>query len=216
MKRKKVTPATQAEVLLKSRRRCCICFGLNRDTSIKQGQIAHLDHDPSNNNESNLAFLCFNHHDQYDSRTKQSKNFTIQEVIYFKNELASAITLEFSRLVSFGNTNIFSKKEISGHYIRDGEFDSAEIMIEQLPSGSFHISGFSLWGKLIEYGPYTGELDFVGSLLDGEIKYEFVKDDNIKYKLVLNFQEESLVVSEENWIGVYGMNVTFQGEYHRA
>lgn len=216
MKRKKVTPATQAEVLLKSRRRCCICFGLNRDTSIKQGQIAHLDHDPSNNNESNLAFLCFDHHDQYDSRTKQSKNLTIQEVTYFKNELTSAITLEFSRLVSFGNTNNFSKKEISGHYIRNGEFDSAEIKVEPLPDGSFHISGFSLWGKSREHGPNIGELDFVGSLLDDVIHYESTKHDKSKYKLALNFQEDSLVISEENWTGVYGMNVTFQGEYHRA
>ena len=93
MSRKKVTTQMQADVLLKSRRRCCICFGLNRDTSIKQGQIAHLDHNPNNNKEDNLAFLCFDHHDQYDSKTRQSKNLTKLEVLYFKDELISTIRI---------------------------------------------------------------------------------------------------------------------------
>jgi hypothetical protein len=75
-RRKRVADAIQAEVLVKSRRRCCVCYGLKRDADIKQGQIAHLDQDPANNNESNLAFLCFDHHDQFDSKTSQSKNLT--------------------------------------------------------------------------------------------------------------------------------------------
>jgi len=50
------------------------------DATVKQGQIAHLDQDASNNNVSNLAFLCLEHHDQYDSQTSQSKGFTESEV----------------------------------------------------------------------------------------------------------------------------------------
>jgi hypothetical protein len=87
MKRKRVSDSVQAEVLVKSRRRCCVCFGLERDESEKQGQIAHLDKNPANDSESNLAFLCLGHHDQFDSRTSQSKNLTAAEIMRYRTDL---------------------------------------------------------------------------------------------------------------------------------
>ena len=87
MTRKPINKDIEADVLVESRRRCCICYGLNRDLNIKAGQIAHLDKDNSNNSYENLAFLCFEHHDQYDSKTSQSKNFTIKEVKRYREEL---------------------------------------------------------------------------------------------------------------------------------
>jgi hypothetical protein len=86
-KRKHVSDALQAEVLVKSRRRCCVCFGLNNDATLKHGQIAHLDKNAANDSESNLAFLCLVHHDQFDSRTSQSKNFTRTEIERYRVEL---------------------------------------------------------------------------------------------------------------------------------
>lgn len=86
-KRKQLPPDIQTKVLVDSGRRCCVCFGLNGDLSIKRGQIAHLDHDPNNNSLDNLVFLCLPHHDQYDSRTSQSKGFTIKEVKLYRDEL---------------------------------------------------------------------------------------------------------------------------------
>jgi hypothetical protein len=74
-------------VLLLSRRRCCVCFGLNGNADVKAGQIAHLDHDHSNNELDNLAFLCFEHHDQYDSGTSQSKSLRKSEIRHFRKEL---------------------------------------------------------------------------------------------------------------------------------
>jgi hypothetical protein len=92
-RRKRVTDAVQAEVLVKSRRRCCVCYGLNRDTTTKQGQIAHLDKNRANNEESNLAFLCLPHHDQFDSNTSQSKNLTAKEITRYRNELYQHFSL---------------------------------------------------------------------------------------------------------------------------
>jgi hypothetical protein len=63
--------------------------GLKNDSAVKQGQIAHLDKDRSNDDESNLVFLCLEHHDQYDSKTSQSKNFTIDEVRSYREHLYS-------------------------------------------------------------------------------------------------------------------------------
>lgn len=82
-----IAPEVVADVVAASRRRCCLCYALRTDTSEKKGQIAHLDRNPSNGAADNLAFLCLEHHDQYDSRTSQSKGLTIEEVKRYRTEL---------------------------------------------------------------------------------------------------------------------------------
>jgi len=91
MARAQIPEQLQANVLLQSRRRCCICFGLDHDTNVKAGQIAHLDRNNRNRSEDNLAFLCLVHHDEYDSQTSQRKGFTIKEVKAFKEELYATL-----------------------------------------------------------------------------------------------------------------------------
>ena len=91
--RKGIPPKVVAEVITASRRRCCVCLALRRDEAEKKGQIAHLDHDPSNNAPENLAFLCLEHHDQYDSRTSQSKGLMIEEVKRYRDELFALVSL---------------------------------------------------------------------------------------------------------------------------
>lgn len=78
---------TQLDLLTKSRRRCAFCFGLKHDASVRTGQIAHVDQNSSNNRLENLAWLCFEHHDQYDSKTRQSKNLTDSELIHYRELL---------------------------------------------------------------------------------------------------------------------------------
>lgn len=216
MTRKSISPRTQASVLLKSRRRCCICFGLNRDTSIKQGQIAHLDGNNSNNKESNLAFLCFDHHDQYDSTTRQSKNFTPIEVIQFREELIKSIEMAFSSQVTFGEASTFAPDEVSGHYIRDGEYESAELKIQRLPDGKYHVEGLALWGLTREHGPNLGDLDFIADYIEDTIEYSWGYPDEKPYRVYLKFGNGRLTVSEENCTGMFGLNVSFRGEYQKA
>lgn len=93
--RKKIPLDVQKQVLLKSRRRCCLCFWLNGVDDVVKGQIAHLDQDPSNNNFENLAFLCFDHHDEYDSRPNVSKGFQKSEVAQWRNELYKEMEYRF-------------------------------------------------------------------------------------------------------------------------
>lgn len=82
-----ISPTVVADVLVTSRRRCCICFALSNDAGEKKGQVAHLDRDSSNNSRDNLIFLCLNHHDQYDSRTSQAKGLTKDEVTQYRRQL---------------------------------------------------------------------------------------------------------------------------------
>lgn len=85
--RQSIPKETQTMVLTKSKRRCALCYGLNNDTNEKTGQIAHLDKNRNNNNFNNLVWLCFDHHDKYDSSTSQSKNYTNEEVVIFRDKL---------------------------------------------------------------------------------------------------------------------------------
>jgi hypothetical protein len=82
-----VSPETQARTLDESRRRCPVCFCLHGDFDRKKGQIAHIDKDPSNDAPENLVFLCFDHHDEYDSTTRQSKNLTKEELVTYWDKL---------------------------------------------------------------------------------------------------------------------------------
>lgn len=86
-KRKPIPQEVITLVLVSSARRCCLCFGLNGDFEQKQGQVAHVDHNSGNPDFDNLAFLCLNHHDQYDGQTRQSKGFTVDELKAYRSLL---------------------------------------------------------------------------------------------------------------------------------
>lgn len=87
--RKNPTEDAQAEVLLMSRRRCTLCFGLRGDVREKEGQLAHVDRDPSNSSADNLCFLCLLHHNAYDTRRSQSKDLTAGELRRYREKLYS-------------------------------------------------------------------------------------------------------------------------------
>jgi hypothetical protein len=215
MSRRRLPSETQTTVLLRSRRRCCICFGLNRDTSIKSGQIAHLDGDSANASKDNLAFLCLDHHDRLDSRSSQSKNFTIEEVKRFRIELYEAIRMAFDRDVPFGETHGRALDVIAGHYIRAGQYESADIQIERLGDGRYHVSGEALWGTNRRHGPHTGQLDFIADLRGETIEYAETFADRT-YRATFTFAGRRLMVTEEGGTGMFGMNVNFSGEYDRV
>ncbi len=86
-KRKSIPQEIITAVLVSSARRCSLCYGLNGDFEQKQGQVAHVDHNSANPDFDNLAFLCLNHHDQYDGQTRQSKGFTTEELKSYRDHL---------------------------------------------------------------------------------------------------------------------------------
>lgn len=224
MSRKPVAPTTQTTVLVRSRRRCCICFGLNRDLALKSGQIAHLDQDNTNSAEDNLAFLCLDHHDEYDSRTSQRKGLTIGEVKVFRSELYGAVDKVLAIPVHFGEIAIPAEDPYAGQYIavEVGENASAEITLTPLGDGMegcprYAVTGFALVGIDREYGPNMGEMEFIAVLRDGEIEYEQESvSAEAPHTVRLMFANGSLIVEERNEWGMYGNGVTFNGRYLRA
>jgi hypothetical protein len=90
-KRQRPGTSVEGRVLVKSLRRCAICFGLEGELVEKAGQLAHVDRNPENSVENNLVFLCLRHHDKYDSKPSQSKRYTAAEVKHFRSELYKLI-----------------------------------------------------------------------------------------------------------------------------
>jgi len=66
---------------------------LEADAEVKEGQIAHLDHNPTNNSLENLVWLCLFHHDQYDSIHRQAKGITIIEVKKYRSQLYGRLAI---------------------------------------------------------------------------------------------------------------------------
>ncbi|NQT15838.1 MAG: SpoIIE family protein phosphatase [Planctomycetes bacterium] len=86
-KRKRIAKGTETSILISCGRRCCLCWLWDNDDSQKEGQIAHIDRDPSNASEDNLVYLCLEHHNQYDARQAQAKDITPDEVRRARDEL---------------------------------------------------------------------------------------------------------------------------------
>lgn len=97
-RRADIPESVTIEVLTACRRRCCLCWALDGDASEKRGQIVHLDQNPRNNKPDNLAFLCLRHHDEYDSRTRQSKGLIALEVKRYREELVRVFRNRFASL----------------------------------------------------------------------------------------------------------------------
>lgn len=87
VKRKHLPIKVAEEVLVICRRRCCLCFFLQDDKRERKGQIAHLNQRSDDNRVENLVWLCLEHHDAFDSTTRQSKGYTAGEVRRYRDEL---------------------------------------------------------------------------------------------------------------------------------
>jgi len=210
MARKNLSEEKLRMILVQSRRRCCMCYGLNRDTSIKQGQIAHIDRNSQNDEIDNLAFLCLEHHDQYDSRTSQSKGFLEQEIRQYRDELHKHVSATFQN-----PTEATTLENIQGHYIREGFNESAEVKVWLISSNTYHVEIFALWGLDREYGPRTGDLEFDAELIDSKLCFSTELHEE-KYDLSMEFKNDGLVVVEQGFCPFAGMNVRFDGTYAKA
>jgi hypothetical protein len=89
--RKPIPRKTQAAVMIQSRGRCALCFHWYDDLSVKAGQLAHIDRNRANHAETNIAFLCQPHHDQYDTTPSQTKRVMPEVLAAAKQELQRAI-----------------------------------------------------------------------------------------------------------------------------
>lgn len=90
-KRAYITKEIETKLFVKSRRRCCMCAILEGDWNEKEVQIAHISRDASDSSYENLVLLCLRHHNLYDTKFKQTKNYTPSEIKKYKNKMIQSI-----------------------------------------------------------------------------------------------------------------------------
>ena len=89
--RKRPTIDVETKVLVLSKRRCCLCFYWDDHKGRRKGQIAHINRKRNDSRFDNLVWLCVEHHDEYDSRTSQSKGITPGELREYRSQLFKEI-----------------------------------------------------------------------------------------------------------------------------
>lgn len=209
--RKKPTDNITTVLLGKCRRRCCMCFSLDRDARQKNGQIAHIDRVSSNSSIDNLAYLCLEHHNAYDSKMSQSKNYTPHELFSYKTELENYIFTEWNKPIL--NSEI-SRDVFSGKYSHSRENASADIEITYIGGNVMQVQGMAFWGTESEFGPNIGELDCI-AVLDGNKATFKDKFHDEEYIFEITFLGSKIFISDNNIMGYYGNGVCFTGEYYK-
>ncbi|MDN3647206.1 hypothetical protein QWY75_13415 [Pontixanthobacter aestiaquae] len=198
-----------------------MCYGLDRETGIKSGQIAHIDKDASNSAPNNLVFLCLVHHDYFDSSTSQSKGLSPDEVKAFRSELYEDVFKSFTQKLRFGELELPASDPYAGKWIRiDSDIDSTEPNFISLPENFEGNNQYFLSGLALRHGanidcPNLGTIEAVAVLFDDG---EMVIHDDFKedHSTTLILSNDRLQVREENECYAYGMGVTFEGEYARS
>lgn len=172
----------QTEVLLRTKRRCCLCFGLDLDDREKQGQIAHLDKDRNNNSPSNLAFLCLAHHDRYDSSTSQSKGLSRKEVLAYQAKLIDYIAGKMIEKLKVPENDDYSKVELEEALKFYSGTHRSQAIVMLLAESSRSLE--SLTEKI---PPYDAE--WIESILEGVVYSGWARHsptDYKKYEITLN------------------------------
>ena len=190
-KRKKVPKDNIISVITQSKRRCCICYGLNRNKDIKKGQISHLDHNPSNYDIDNLAYLCLEHHDEYDGKTSQSKSFQIEEVKKYRKELYDSFSdwdiTSTRQFINFLLSRITLDDMVDAAKAAAGRYTWSpdSLLIEVLTIPDFESTDGDLWIPhlgLVEEFHSWGWLDY--TFAENQTEDEYKVHIKVKYKPV--------------------------------
>jgi hypothetical protein len=129
----------EARVLTSSRRRCCLCYCLDGKDQECRGQIAHIDRNASNAAFENLAYLCLEHHDRYDSKTSQSKGFTPAELSEYTAKLYRTLESTVERPAE----DYRLKVRATG--VVDGARVGLSIRVENAGKRPLRLDGWRMW-----------------------------------------------------------------------
>ena len=223
MARKRMPTESETNALVESRRRCCLCFALERKTEMNAGQIAHLDGNSSNHSPTNLAFLCLKHHDEYDSSTSQSQGFKIQEVKAYKQELLEWLGSAPSQKVDYGILSLPPDDPYAGQWITlETDESPAEVRIIPLPESPegqarYFVCGETYHGVSRDLGPNLGFLEFYSEITEeNSLHYSRPSFSGSAVTELTFTQDGYMRLQEDDVFGQYGVGVTFAGVYQRV
>lgn len=101
MSRKRIPDEIQADVIFKSNRECVVCKNHKRGD-----QIHHIDGDKSNNKFENLAFLCFDCHNEASLTGSLRKKLSAKAIIKFRDHKYQVIAKERENSLKLFNSPV--------------------------------------------------------------------------------------------------------------
>lgn len=131
---------TLTSVLIKSKRRCCLCYFLDDVHSEKEGQVAHIG-SRSNPNEDNLVWLCMKHHSRFDSTTSQHKNYTSDEIKKYRDKLYRILNAEVKwEVILSGTVKELNEQKLNSILKQlQNLAENAELHLRALDNGSIKL-----------------------------------------------------------------------------
>ena len=133
-KRKKLKINVARKVALTCRRVCAMCWALYGVGSAQRGQIAHADHDPTNDKENNLVWLCVSCHDEYDSTPKQTRRIDQGELKAYKSLTESDVKNgKIPRIGSSGTAAI--DLAVKGTRLNPSERENLQVWLQVANTG---------------------------------------------------------------------------------
>ena len=143
----------------------------------------------------------------------QSKGLKNTEVKYYRAELEEALRFALTAPIEL-QTDQIATKEWEGTFRWETADASAELQIFKSAKGEldcYWVSGIAFWGTQNPSGPNIGDFD-EEAMLKGERLV--LKNQDYKLSMVLN--GSGLSAQETSELGVFGLNVTFEGQYRRV
>jgi len=194
-----IPQSLETEISMKSRRRCCLCVYLLGDKRVKRLQLAHIDHNRANNSPENLAPLCLEHHDEYDTKWSQSKGITTQELKSYNKTLFADID---NGVLRFDDTATEHIKKAPSDSLKVLPFDQTQYDVIDRLSKSYlerldvservqrFLSGPG--GCLVITGePGGGKSTFAANLIlsktraDGNVAFHFIESTRRGWKRII-------------------------------
>jgi hypothetical protein len=141
--RKRPTVDVETNVLVLSKRRCCLCYCWDEHKGRRKGQIAHINRKRDDSRFDNLVWLCVEHHDEYDSRTSQSKGITPGELREHRAQLYKEINAKAAILATHS-----SVEDLSIEHSSEDEISAYDKVYQRFQDDLKYISNpwrFPLW-----------------------------------------------------------------------
>jgi hypothetical protein len=162
-----------ANVMFKSDRNCCICRNEARKT-----EIHHIDDDPSNNDFSNLALLCKDHHSDAHTNFAFARNLTPDLIRMYNDNWRMIVHKKLSLNGEQGLLIEYQQQVLIEIALIPHAWKNHYII---LYPGQFQDSGYNSLGKGGDVWDMITEVAVHQYTYDEWMKYLFLFDDIIKH-----------------------------------
>jgi hypothetical protein len=162
-KRRRVDQEVAADVRFAVDDRCCMCEPVSGafPPRVRNGQLHHLDENPSNNGPDNLVWLCLEHHEEAGKVGKASRRLSAGTIRRYRSLLQKKVTRERTPLQARSGRRVFSEaldalvvlnvRKLRGRAALEGDGEEVELLQALSELGHYPESiGFEARREILE------------------------------------------------------------------